>query len=163
MLFRWLILCFGIIFSVSIGLGAQAKTIPILDFPELDKRLKIGGDSVLLVNFWATWCGPCVAELPVFNELSKHYSTQKLKILLVSLDMPDSLSALAHFVKKQKLLPEVVLLDAPDFNSWIDRVSPKWQGSLPATLILHKSKRELFERQVSLQEIQSKLNKIFSN
>lgn len=156
--------CYGVGLCLSLNypnLENRSKSkIDIVNFQQLYLRLQVNNDTVHIVNFWATWCGPCVEELPVFNELANYYARRKLKILLVSLDMPDSLTSLENFVQKQGLKPEVILLDEPDFDSWINKVSPQWQGSLPATIIYQGKQRELLERKVNLDEMKKKLDKM---
>lgn len=129
---------------------AWARTIPVYDFPALEKRLHTQSDSVYVVNFWATWCGPCVTELPAFNRVARRYASRKVKVLLVSLDRVSEIdSQLIPFLHERAILPEVVCLNAPDFQAWIDKVDPAWQGSLPATLIFRKTKRYFWEGELS--------------
>lgn len=165
MLFRHLlgILLFSALIILHSTLLSQSFEIQVINFKQLRPRLEASktNDSVYVVNFWATWCSPCVEELPVFNQLSHVYAKQKLKILLVSLDMPDSLASLHNFVKKNALKPEIILLDEPDFDSWINKVSPSWQGSLPTTLIYRAGNYELFERQITFAEMKKKLDQMF--
>lgn len=99
-------------------------------------------DTTYVINFWATWCKPCVEELPYFDQLFKEYSDQKVKIVLVSLDFPKQIdSKLIPFITKHKILPEVVVLKDPDANAWIDRVSEDWDGAIPITLIYNRNRR----------------------
>lgn len=159
MSFRLFIPCSLLVIAL-LRFELYAQGIPVLKFSQLHQRLQPSSDSVYVVNFWATWCGPCVEELPVFNELARVYARKNVKFLLVSFDNPDSVLSLSRFVAQQRLLPEVVVLDEPDFDSWIDQVSPKWQGALPATLILARGGREFLERQVKFEEMRAKLDKV---
>ena len=110
--------------------------VPILDFEALAPRLERQSDTVYVINFWATWCKPCVEELPYFEQAQRDYKHAPVKILLVSLDFKHQLkSKLIPFLANHQVESEVVLLYAPDANAWIDRVDPQWTGALPATLI----------------------------
>jgi thiol-disulfide isomerase/thioredoxin len=120
--------------------------------------LKRGGDSVYVINFWATWCRPCVKELPYFDRLNEEYLPKKVKVILVSLDDKRYLSErLEPFIKNRAIQSEVVLLGVPDANAWIDRVDPEWSGSIPATIIYSKRKRvfkeEEFEQYSDIESI----------
>jgi len=97
-------------------------------------------DTLLVVNFWATWCKPCIAELPYFEQLQEKHKDQKVKVILISQDYRDQLeSRVLPFVRKKKLLSEVWLMDESNPNTWIDRVSPEWSGAIPATLFVSKN------------------------
>lgn len=121
---------------------AQAQKVRKIDFPTFQKELKAHTDSLVLYNFWATWCRPCIKELPYFQQVHKDYADKKVKVVFVSLDFPDQLKTLVEpFVKKKNIQAEVWLLDAPNYNDWIDKISPDWTGSIPATLANMPSKK----------------------
>ena len=136
---------------------ASAQKITVVDFEELQPRLSIENDTTYVVNFWATWCLPCVKEMPAFQQLHDEYANRKVKVLLISLDFVKHIdSRLIPFIEKYKLTPEVIVLNDPDANSWIDKVSPEWSGALPATLIFNKHFRGFFEQEfdyASLKQI----------
>lgn len=119
------------------------RTITVLNYNQLEPFLNQKNDTVYLVNFWATWCAPCVAELPAIKAVEEKYRNHKFKVLLVSLDMPGQLkSRLIPFLLSRKITSKVVLLDDPRQNVWIDKVDPNWSGELPFTLIYGKNFRE---------------------
>lgn len=113
-------------------------------------------DTVYVINFWATWCPPCVAELPEFETLQDQYDGKPVKILLVSLDFKEDVRfKVPAFVQRKRLRPEVVWLDETDANAFIPKIEPRWTGSIPATLILdnrHK-KRAFLERSITAAEL----------
>lgn len=98
-------------------------------------------DTTYVFNFFATWCEPCVQEFPNFQKLSENFATQKLRVIFVSLDFTkDFKKKLLPFLKKRHVANTVILLDEPDYNSWIDRVDTNWNGNLPMTLIINNAK-----------------------
>ena len=120
------------------------------DFNTIEPFLKRDNDTVYVVNFWATWCAPCVAELPVFEQLQSDHKDEKFKVVLISLDMAkDVESKLIPFIQNKKLKSKVIHLHDPDADSWIDKVDPKWSGAIPATLIYSGSKRHFYEQSFS--------------
>lgn len=127
--------------------------IEIYDFDQLESVLASFPDKTLVVNFWATWCKPCIAELPYFERIQEDYK-ESVKVLLISLDFPNKLeSQLIPFVKKKQIESQVILLDDPYENEWIPKVDSTWTGAIPATLIIHKSKRAFYERAFSKDEL----------
>ena len=120
----------------------------ILTFEQLAPRLSTQSDTVFVVNFWATWCGPCVAELPHFEKLQEQNKGQKFKLLLVSLDNKNVVETkVIPFIQKKNLTAEVVVLAEKDPNKWVDKVDESWTGSIPATLIFNRSQKAFYEKQ----------------
>ncbi|WP_345056061.1 TlpA disulfide reductase family protein [Hymenobacter glaciei] len=139
-----------------------AQQVTVIRFPELQKRLVRPTDTTYVVNFWATWCGPCVKELPNFEQLRVANAGKKVKVLLVSLDYASQVDKkVKPFVKQRRLKSEVVLLNEPDPNEWIDKVDAKWSGALPFTLIYNNKtkQRASFERELSAAELTAALKK----
>jgi thiol-disulfide isomerase/thioredoxin len=102
----------------------------------------LSADTVYVFNFWATWCGPCVGELPEFNKLYDRYAGKPVKIMLVSLDFKQDYPAkLQRFVEKKKLKPQVLWLSDTDPNVFMPKIDDTWQGSIPATLIMSPGKK----------------------
>jgi len=142
--------------------AAQAQQVAVIKLPELQKRLTRPTDTTYVVNFWATWCAPCVKELPYFDQLSTTYAHQKVKVLLVSMDYASQLDKkVKPFVLRRGLKSEVVLLNEPDPNSWLDKVDGKWSGALPFTLIYNtqKKQRATFEQEFTQAELTAQLQK----
>ena len=132
----------------------------IVKFPYVESLLHSSNDTTYIINFWATWCKPCVKELPLFNELNEKYKGQKIKVILVSLDfLKDYETRLVPFLQNRNIEPEVVLLHEPDYNSWIDRVNPNWGGAIPATVIARNNSQSFLEGETTLKEIENILLK----
>ena len=134
-----------LLFSTGFAIGQE---IAVVNFDQLKPRLSMENDTTYVVNFWATWCLPCVKEMPAFQQLHDDYANEKVKVLLISLDFVKQIdSRLIPFIEKYTLTPEVVVLNDPDANTWIDKVSPEWSGALPATLIFIKHFRKFYEQE----------------
>lgn len=126
------------VFLFSLNLLSQ--DIRVLNYKELNQYIeKDLKEDIIVVNFWATWCKPCVQELPVFEKINKEYKDKQLKVLLVSLDFSDEIEKrLIPFLNKRKIESTVLLLDDPDTDTWINKVDKNWEGDIPYTMVIHK-------------------------
>ncbi|NJM79985.1 MAG: TlpA family protein disulfide reductase [Flavobacterium sp.] len=120
-------------------------------------------DTVYVINFWATWCAPCIKELPYFEEIGKNYKDKNVKVILVSLDFPKKVkSSLIPFIERKKLTSEVIHLDDPDANSWIEKVDKSWSGAIPATVIYRNDDVYFYEQSFTYDELETELLKIIN-
>ncbi|MGW8316172.1 MAG: TlpA disulfide reductase family protein [Bacteroidales bacterium] len=140
--------------SVWLFIGAAAQQIREIDREGIVDLAKMNSDTTYVINFWATWCSPCVKEIGYFEELHRDYSSDKVQVVLVSLDFPNQLDRrVVPFLKEKEITAPVRLVTELDYNSWIDQVDPSWSGALPATLILHKDKRLFLEKELTKDEL----------
>ena len=137
-------------------------SIPSYDFDTFQKKiLQKNNDTTYVVNFWATWCKPCVKELPYFEKINKEYADKKVKVILASLDFPNKVqSQVVPFIKKNKLHAEVILLDDADANTWIPKISEAWSGAIPATVIYKNDKRMFYEQSFTYKELETEIQKL---
>ena len=141
--------------------SSQGKNIEVYDFDNFQHFLNQQNDTTYVVNFWATWCKPCIDELPAFQKLSNDYQNDKVKVILVSLDFPGKIeNNVIPFIIKNKVTPKVIVLDDPDQNSWIPKVSEDWLGSIPATVIYKNDKKAFYEQSFTYEELNKELLKI---
>ena len=136
--------------------------IPAYDFDTFQRKiLQKNNDTTYVVNFWATWCKPCVKELPYFEKINKEYADKKVKVVLASLDFPNKVqSQVVPFIKKNKLHSEIILLDDPDANNWIPKVSEEWSGAIPATVIYKNDTRIFYEQSFTYEELENEIQKV---
>ena len=137
-----------------------AQEIPFIRIDQIERWKNAETDTVFVLNFWATWCVPCVAEIPVFEALNKQYADQKVSVILISNDFKSKIeSNLKPFVLREKLKSQVVFMDETDANAWIELVSPDWSGGIPSTLIISKRKNKLllFEQELTFDELEAAL------
>lgn len=127
--------------EVSLG-----KLVTTEVYQEIENRTA-ATDTTYVINFWATWCKPCVEELPYFLDYAKEMRNTKTKMILVSLDFPHQAdSKLKPFLEKEAIEEEVWHMTNMDYNSWLDEVDPSWSGSIPCTLIKNDGKRLFAEK-----------------
>ncbi|TVT39102.1 TlpA family protein disulfide reductase [Hymenobacter setariae] len=154
----FLLLSAGLLLAVP----SFAQRVAVLKFPALQQRLARPSDTTYVVNFWATWCGPCVQEMAGLEKVRAAQAGKKVKFILVSLDYVAQLEKkVKPFVQKHGLKSEVLLLDETDPNTWLHKVDRQWSGSIPFTLIFNNKtqKRATFEHAVTALELTAELRK----
>jgi len=137
-----LYLIFPLLFS-NIIIAQKVATFD--NYTTLEKEILSDKNTIYVVNFWATWCAPCVKELPHFEKLNSE--NKSVKVVLISLDFKNQFETkLLPFLKRKNIQSEVVFLSDKDYNTWLPIVSKDWSGSIPATLIIKNGKKIFAER-----------------
>ncbi len=142
--------------------GLAAQTIPYIKGDQIARWKNTDTDSVYVLNFWATWCAPCVEELPSFEKLHREYAGRKVKVILISTDFRKQVETkVKPFARKKNLKSQVVFMDEPNPNNWINLVDSTWSGAIPATLIYSKRTGAslFFERQLTYEELEAAVQK----
>jgi thiol-disulfide isomerase/thioredoxin len=132
---------------------AGAQKIEQIRIDGLERILNSRENKLLVVNFWATWCPPCVMELPDFEKVAGEFDRSKVRFILVSLDFPSQIETqLKPFLEKNKITLDVTVMMDTDYNSWIDKVDPQWQGNIPSTLFLNNQRKSRYFHSGELDE-----------
>lgn len=132
-----------------------------IDSEQLLELTSLDTDTTYVINFWATWCSPCIKEIGYFQELFQASQDKKLKVILVSLDFPDrSETQLLPFLRERSIKAPVRLMTDLDYNSWINLVDSSWSGAIPATLIYNRDKRIFLEQELTREELNKYVNQI---
>lgn len=139
-------------------ISAEGLELPVYGVDALDYFLKKKDGKVHVVNFWATWCAPCVKEIPYFEKVNAEYSKEEVEVTLISLDFEHQLEQkLIPFVRKN-LKSDVVVLLPGDENSFVEKVSKNWQtGAIPVTLIYNDNLSYFIEGAVTYDQLVEKI------
>ena len=135
---------------------ATAQDVKIVKYDQLEQTLESNSDKLRVVNFWATWCGPCIKELPYFEKAN---TNAKVEVILVSLDFIQDETKVKKFVEKKNLQSQVMLLNEKDYDSYMGKVDESWTGAIPATLFVTASgKRHFYEQPFTGKELEEAIN-----
>jgi thiol-disulfide isomerase/thioredoxin len=140
----------------------QAQTIKKWKYAELEQYIN-QSKTPLVINFWATFCKPCVDEIPYFQKLIRQYEGKKVKLLLASLDFPEYYpQKIEAYAKKYGFTAEIIWIDEEDPGQFCPRIDSKWSGVLPATLFINKKKnyRSFHSQQLPENEFKKELDKL---
>lgn len=152
------LISFFLLVAISFSMDVNAQEINrFQSFDEWEKSISNEEGVTYVVNFWATWCKPCVAELPYFEQLNE--KRNDVKVILVSLDFEQNIDKqVIPFLQKRNIQSQVDILLDQKANDWIDKVDPSWSGAIPATLLIKDSNKKFYEQSFhSLKELESVL------
>jgi peroxiredoxin len=94
------------------------------------------GKKLRLVNVWATWCGPCVIELPHLVEMNRMYRQRAFEFVTISMDEPEARQAALAKLKELKVAATNFIVDAPDRDRFMNTLDPEWAGPVPYTMLI---------------------------
>ena len=151
---------FGIcFFSMLICFSQEIKSVKAVDLEKIIAESK----TPMIINMWATWCKPCVEEIPYFLEEIKDNQKDSLTILLVSLDFKEAFPAgISTFAAKRKFTAPIVWLDETNADYFAPKIDAKWSGAIPATLFINNKTgyRNFVEEQISHEQLKKEIKAI---
>ena len=146
----------GLLFIVAVaGFSQGVRKIKVTELQKTIEESK----TPLIVNFWATFCLPCIEEIPYFQTLVKKYEKDSVKLLLVSLDLKDDYAKVGPFAKKRKFTAPITWLDESNADYFCPKVDSSWSGSIPASLFVNNKTgyRKFYEEQIPEQKLEKEI------
>lgn len=134
----------------------------IVGLDHLQKMISAPGENIKVINFWATWCAPCVKEMPLFEALADGRDDVHVTLVSLDLDLDPDAEKVRRFVREKNIHSDVLILDAGNPNEWIDKVDGNWSGALPATLIVNSrtGKRMLVEKELHQGDLEDLIKQV---
>jgi thiol-disulfide isomerase/thioredoxin len=117
-------------------------------------------DHPVIISFWATWCAPCVKEIPYFQETVKKYAAQQVELVLVSLDFKESYPrVISSFIKNRSFDATFYWLNETNADQFCPKIDPKWDGGIPATLFVNNKTgyRKFYDRQLTPLQVEAEV------
>lgn len=144
---------------LSFSAFAQPK---IIKLPELQAIMDAPGEEIRVINFWATWCAPCIKEMPLFEKLNKERKDVSVTLVSMDMDLDPDPQKVNKFVARKKLASRVVILDETNPNSYIDKIEKQWSGALPATIVINSKtgKRKFVERELHEGDLEKLIDEV---
>ncbi len=144
------------VFLVLLSGTVCAQEARLIHLTQFQEDVKSEKGKIQVINFWATWCAPCLKELPLFEKLKSERSDIHIRLVSMDMDLDPNPDKVRRFVARKKLTSEVIILDERNPNKWIDQVDKRWSGALPATLIINNQngKRVFVERELHAGELE---------
>ena len=145
-----------VLMFLSEGVAQLVKKVKIGEIEELIQK----SDHPLVVSFWATWCRPCIHEIPYLQETVGKYEDKNVELVLVSLDFRESYpSVVESFVKKNGYKARFYWLNETNADQFCPKIDPKWDGSIPATLFINNKTgyRKFYDRQLTPLQVEAEV------
>ena len=153
---RWLLLAVS---SIMVAFGTSAQQVKKAKIGEIEEIIQ-KSDHPVIISFWATWCLPCIHEIPYLQETVKKYQHKNVELVLVSLDFKESYPAVIEsFVKKNQYEARFYWLNETNADHFCPKIDPKWDGSIPATLFVNNrtNYRKFYDRQLTPLQVEAEL------
>ena len=131
-------------------LEEQPVSVELTSKADLAKLRTNPSHQMMLVDFWATWCGSCVAEFGDLQNLLRMYSDRDFSLVTVSANMPDEKAGVLHFLQKQHATSKNLLFDSDDTTSLQAAFDPKWDSAVPYTILLSGDGKVLYKQMGSV-------------
>lgn len=151
-----------VILFLSFSVSAQEiKKVKAAELVEIINKT----NSPVIINFWATFCMPCLKEIPYFEELVKKYKDSGLQLILVSLDMEEEYpKGLKSFIKKRKFASPVWWLNEENADYFIPLIDKSWSGSIPASLFINNKTgyRRFYEDEFGREQLEKEIIKLIA-
>jgi thiol-disulfide isomerase/thioredoxin len=137
--------------------GFSQTIVSVVNVENLLQRIEKNNDTLYIINFWATWCKPCVAELPDFEKVNLEFKFQNVKVILVSMDFKEELDErVLPFITKNKYTSEFVLMNETS-GDFINKIHSDWSGAIPATLLIKNNKKIFIQKKINYEELKTKI------
>lgn len=152
---------FLLLFLVS-SILSKAQQAELIKLSQLQTLIEEESDQIKVINFWATWCAPCVKELPLFESLNQDRKDAKVILVSMDIDLDPNPEKVYKFMARKKVQSKVVILDERDPNSWINKIDKSWSGALPSTLFINTAtgKRKFVEREMHVGDLEKFIEEV---
>lgn len=133
----------------------------LVKLPELQKLIQQPG-PVKVINFWATWCAPCVKEMPLFEKLNQEDKNSKVILVSMDYDLDPDPAKVKRFIERKKILSQVVILAEENPNDWIEKIDKNWSGALPSTLVVNPNsgKRKFIQGELKEGDLEKLIQEV---
>jgi thiol-disulfide isomerase/thioredoxin len=153
-----------LVLIVSAFVFCYGQSIPKWKIGELEEYIS-KSEQPVIINFWATYCAPCIKEIPYFQEMVKKYESSGAKLLLVSLDFEETYPAkIRSFAKKRNFTAPIVWLDETNADYFCPKIDARWSGVMPATLFVNNKTgfRSFYEEEIPKEKLEAEVLKMIS-
>lgn len=137
-------------------LASEPVEVQKIGAEELKALRKNDSGKLRLVNFWATWCGPCVTEFPDLVTINRMYRLRAFEMVTVAANYPEEEKEVLSFLKKQQASGKNLLFGDRDKYKLMDAFDPQWNDSLPYTMLIAPGGQILYKKEGAIDDLELK-------
>lgn len=132
------------------SLTLQAQTEDLVSLARFQQIVQEEKEQIQVINFWATWCAPCIKELPLLEKLARDNREVRVRLVSMDMDLDPNPEKVRKFATRKNIQSQVLILNERNPNQWIDKIDKNWSGALPATLVVNNKngKRKFVEKEL---------------
>ncbi|MEE2801236.1 MAG: redoxin family protein [Bacteroidota bacterium] len=150
---KWTLYLFILLGILSCKEDKPISTTQVIQREGFINIINEPSEKIQVINFWATWCAPCVKELPYFEKVNSKYDD--VDVVLISLDDVEKVTSTVNpFLKEEEIKSSVYLLDDPYAAEWIPMVDDHWDGAIPVTLIKKGKEKYFINKAVTYDQLE---------
>jgi peroxiredoxin len=137
-------------------LAAEPVAVEMVDVEGLKVLRKNGSGKLRLVNFWATWCGPCITEFPDLITINRMYRHRDFEFVTVAANFPDEKKEVLAFLQKQQASSKNLLFGGTEKYKLMEAFDPDWNAALPFTVLIDPMGTVLYKQQGPVDALELK-------
>jgi peroxiredoxin len=134
--------------------AAEPVTLSTIDEQGIHQLVKNNTDKLLLINVWATWCGPCVGEFADFVTMNRMYRRRDFQFISISADDPSKQAKALQFLQKQQASNTNYIFNEDNKYKLIEAIDPKWQGDLPYTILVEPGGKIVYAKDGAIDPLE---------
>ena len=147
---------------IALSVGVMAQPADQIKLKDLQQIINNPTEKIQVINFWATWCAPCVKEIPLLEKLNQEDKEVEVTLVSMDYDLDPNPEKVYRFISRKNLKSKVLILAESDPNHWIDKIDKNWSGALPATLVINTKtgKRRFIQRELAEGELEKMMEEV---
>lgn len=150
-----------VVLTAITGFSQEVRKVKVTELETIIKESK----TPMIVTFWATFCKPCMQEIPYFQSAVARHKKDGVKLLLVSLDLHEDYGKIRPVAVKRNFTAPIVWLNETNADYFCPKVDTSWSGSLPATLFINNKTgyRKFYEEQIKEEKLEKEIMAILGS
>jgi thiol-disulfide isomerase/thioredoxin len=140
----------------------KAQQASLVRLADLQTLMTEPSEEIKVINFWATWCAPCIKELPLFEKINQERKDTKVTLVSMDIDLDSNPEKVYKFVSRKKIQSQVLILNERNPNDWIDKIEKEWSGALPATILINtkNGKKKFVEKELHEGDLEKLIDEV---
>src|SRR5689334_6000170 len=128
-----------VIFIFAVAFGSYGQQAELIKLDRLLETIEAPSEKIKIFNFWATWCTPCIKEIPYFEKVNQELPNVKVILVSMDIDQDPNPEKVYKFIARKKIKSQVLIIDEKNPRSWIKKIDKNWVVNIPVTLVVNSA------------------------